>query len=142
MMFLRVLCLRFVQLASLIRSGNVLLNSCLCQSLCGWLAGLSTVGLNELDHLGDRLCGQNGKQICNQEELELLGTHRLSWLKLAQGNALAVVGATATSVDKGRVETVHVEVLIVDEETFAYCRVTVIERVHIEPKGIRDSLVR
>ena len=126
----------------LIRSGNDCTLELMFASLRRWLARFSTVGFNELDHLGDRLCGQNGKQICNQEELELLGTDRLSWLKLAQGNALAVVGATAASVNKGRVVTVHIEVLIVDEEAFAYCRVTVIERVHIEPTGIRGRVVR
>ena len=111
-------------------------NVSVCPSLRRWLARLSTVGLDELDHLGDCFCRQNGKQVCNQEELELLGTGSLFRLKLAQGDALAVVGATATSVDKGRVVTVHIKVLIVDEEAFAYSRVTVIERMHIEPTSI------
>ena len=56
----------------------------------------------------------------------MLGALGLSGLKLAQSDSLTIVGATTASIDKGRVETVHVKVLIIDEEAFSYCRVTVI----------------
>ena len=58
----------------------------------------------------------------------------LAGTELAQSDSLAVVGATPTSVNKGRVETMHVEVLIVDKEAFSNSRVTVIKCVDVEPK--------
>ena len=63
----------------------------------------------------------------------MFGALRLSGLELAESDSLAIIGTSTASVDKGRVETVHIEVLIVDEEAFAYCGVAVIESVNVEP---------
>ena len=57
----------------------------------------------------------------------------LSWAELAQGDALAIIGATSATINKGWVEPMHVEVIIVDEEAFTDSRVSIIQRVHIKP---------
>ena len=65
----------------------------------------------------------------------------LSGAELAESDSLAVIGPATTSINKGRVEAVHIEVLIVDEEALAHGSVSVIERVHIEPtKNEREKL--
>ena len=58
---------------------------------------------------------------------------RLSGAELAQGDSLAVIGASTTSIDKGRVETMHIKVIIVDEEAFTYCSVSIVKCVNVEP---------
>ena len=57
----------------------------------------------------------------------------LSGTELAKCNAFTIIRTSTTSVNKGRVEPMHVKVIIVDEETLAHSRVSVIERVHVEP---------
>lgn len=56
-----------------------------------------------------------------------------AWAELAQGDSLSVVWATSASVNKGRVVPVHVEMLVVNEETLTHSRVSVIQSVDIEP---------
>ena len=91
--------------------------------------------LNELDHLRDSFCRQNRKEICYQQELVGLTFFGGTGAELAERDALAVIRTTSAAVDKRRVEPVHVEVLVVDEEAFAYRRVPVIESVHVEPEA-------
>ena len=56
-----------------------------------------------------------------------------SGAELAKSDPLAIIRPTATSINKGRVETVHIEVLIVDKEALAHGSVSVIKSVYIEP---------
>ena len=98
------------------------------------LHGLSAIRLDELDHLGDGLCRQDGQQVCYQEELVCLATDGLPRAEFAESDALAVVGPSPPTIDKGWMEPMHVEVIIVDEKAFTDSRVPVIQRVHIEPR--------
>ena len=62
--------------------------------------------------------------------------------ELAKRDSLAVIRSTTTSINKGRVESVHIEVLIVDKEALTYCSVSVIECMYIEPtKNEREKLI-
>ena len=66
-----------------------------------------------------------------------------SGAELAKSDSLAVIGPATTSINKGRVEAVHIEVLIVDKETLTHGSVSVIECMHIEPtKNEREKLTR
>ena len=104
------------------------------------LDGLTTIRLDEPDHLRDGFCGENGQQVGYEQELELFASSRGSRSELAQSDALAIIRTTAPSIDKRRVEPVHVEMLIIDEETLSYSRVTVIKSVHIEPKEMKAKI--
>ena len=62
--------------------------------------------------------------------------------ELAKRDSLAVIRSTTTSINKGRVETMHIEVLIVNKEALTYCSVSVIECMYIEPtKNEREKLI-
>jgi hypothetical protein len=101
--------------------------------LSGGLDGFAAVRLDKLDHLGDGFRGENWEEVCDEDELVGLGAVGLARTELAESDSLAVVGSASASVDKGRVVAVHIEVLVVDEETFTYRGVPVIKRVHVEP---------
>ena len=61
--------------------------------------------------------------------------------ELAKRDSLAVIRSATTSINKGRVETVHIKVFIVNKEALAYGSVSVIKRVYIEPtKNKREKL--
>ena len=61
--------------------------------------------------------------------------------ELAKRDSLAVIRSTTTSINKGRVESVHIKVLIVDKEALTYGSVSVIKCMHIEPtKNEREKL--
>ena len=61
--------------------------------------------------------------------------------ELAKRDSLTVIRSTTTSINKGRVESVHIEVLIVDKEALTYGSVSVIKCMHIEPmKNEREKL--
>ncbi len=102
-------------------------------SLRWCLDGLAAVSLNKFDHLRDGLRGENREEVRYQEELVRFSAYGLLGHELAQSDALTVIGTSASAVDKGRVEPMHIEVLIVNEETFADRRVAVIQSVHVEP---------
>jgi hypothetical protein len=88
---------------------------------------LPKVALCELYHLRHSLGGEDGKQISDQKVPVLLAIGcTTARLEAAKCNALALIGATTAPIDKGRVEAVHIEVLIIDEETLSYCSVTVV----------------
>ena len=89
------------------------------------------VVLGELDHLGHCLRRENGQEICD-EQVPVLGLSASARLHAAESDALALVGAPAASVNERRVEPVHVEVLVVDEEALAHCRVAVVEGADVE----------
>ena len=61
-------------------------------------------------------------------------TSRLSGAELAKCDSLSIIRSAASSVDKGRVEPMHIEVLVINEETFSNCGVPVIQCMHIEPR--------
>ena len=64
-----------------------------------------------------------------------------SGAELAKSDSLAVIGPATTSINKGRVEAVHIEVLIVDKEALTHGSVSVIECMYIEPtKNEREKL--
>ena len=66
-----------------------------------------------------------------------------SGAELAKSDSLAVIRPATTSINKGRVEAVHIEVLIVDKEALTHGSVSVIECMHIEPtKNEREKLTR
>ncbi len=90
--------------------------------------------LHEFDHLRDCLSGKNREEVGDEDKLESLAVLWLAGAELAKSDALSIVGASSTSVDKGRVVAVHVEVLIVDEESFAHCSVSVVKSMHVEPE--------
>ena len=96
---------------------------------------LSAICLDELDHLGDGLCRQDGQQVGYQEELVCLATDGLPRAEFAESDALAVVGPTPATIHKGRVEPMHVEVIIVDEKALTDSRVPIIQGVHVEPRS-------
>ena len=54
--------------------------------------------------------------------------------ELAKSDSLAIVRATSASIDKRWMEPMHIEVLVIDEEALAYCRVAVIQCMNIEPR--------
>ena len=56
----------------------------------------------------------------------------LTGTELAKSDSLAVVGPTSTSINKGWVETMHVEVLIVDKEAFSDSCITVIKCMDVK----------
>ena len=62
-----------------------------------------------------------------------LVTDGLPRAEFAESDALTIVGPTPATIHKGRMEPMHVEVIIVDEEAFAYCRVPVIQRMYVKP---------
>ena len=74
----------------------------------------------------------------------MLGLSAGAGLDAAESDALALVGASAAAVDERRVEPVHVEVLVVDEEALAHCRVAVVEGADVEFDLVRKqrALVR
>ena len=64
-----------------------------------------------------------------------------SGAELAKSDSLAVIRPATTSINKGRVEAVHIEVLIVDKEALTYGSVSVIKCMYIEPtKNEREKL--
>ena len=69
-------------------------------------------------------------------------TSGASRLELAQSDTLTIVGATTSAIDKRRVVPVDFEMLVIDEETLSYGRVTVIKCVNVEPKAQRVSLIQ
>ena len=110
-------------------------------SLSGCLDWLTAICLHKSDHLRDGLGRQDGQQVGYQEELMSFCAGGLSGAELAESDSLAVIGPATTSINKGRVEAVHIEVLIVDEEALAHGSVSVIERVYIEPtKNEREKV--
>ena len=101
-------------------------------SLGGCLDWLSAVCLYKLDHLRDSFSGKDGQQIGYKKELMCFGACGSSGSELAKSDALAIIGATSTSVDKGRVVPVNIEMIVVNEETFTDSSVSIIESVHVE----------
>jgi len=91
--------------------------------------------------LRDSLGGKDGQQVGYQKELMCFRTGSSSGSELAKSDALAIVGTTSASVDKGRVVPVHIEVIVVNEETFSNSSVSVIESVNVEPI-LRVGLVK
>ena len=118
----------------------------MCSSLCGrvsgCLNGLTAVCLHKSDHLRDGLGWKDGQQVGYQEVLEI-SLAGGSGAELAKSDSLAVIRPATTSINKGRVEAVHIEVLIVDKEALTHGSVSVIECMHIEPtKNERENLTR
>ena len=50
----------------------------------------------------------------------------------AQGDAFSVIRASPSAVNKGRVESVHVVMIIIYEKTFAHSCISVGESIHVE----------
>ena len=95
--------------------------------------GLTNVGLSELNHLWYSLSRKNRQKVCNKNEPVLLTVSGTSTrLDSAQCDAFSLVRAASSSVDEGRVEAVHVEMLIIDEETLAHGSVAVLIRLDVE----------
>ena len=88
---------------------------------------------NKFDHLGYGFSREDGQQVRDQHKLVRLSILRSVRLEPAQGNAFAIVGPSPTAVYEGRVEPMHIVVLIVYEETFAHSRVAVSQSLHVEP---------
>ena len=89
--------------------------------------GLPDVGLCELDHLWHSFCRENRQQVCDENEPVLLTVGGTSTgLDSAQSNALSLVRPASSPVDKRRVEAMHIEMLIIDEETLSHGRVAVL----------------
>lgn len=55
------------------------------------------------------------------------------WSEFAKSDTFSLVWGTSASVDKWRVEPVHIIVLIIDEEAFAYSHVAISISVAVEP---------
>ena len=63
--------------------------------------------------------------------------------ELAKCDSLTVIRPATASINKGRMETVHIKVLIVDKEALTHSSVPVIKCMHIEPtKNEREKLTR
>ena len=89
--------------------------------------------LDEFDHLGDSFGGKDGQQVSYEQVLESFAGGGCSGAEFAESDALAIIGASSAAIDKRRMESVHVEVLTVDEEAFTDSGVPVIKCMHIEP---------
>ena len=57
----------------------------------------------------------------------------LSGAEFAQSDAFAVIRTPSASINKGRVVPMHIEMLIVDEETFANGGVSIVQSMHVKP---------
>ena len=99
----------------------------------GWLNWLTAVSLDEFDHLGDCLRRQDGQQVCYEKELVCFIACWLPGAELAQSDALAVVWTATSTINKGWMEPVHIEVIIVDKEALSDSRVPVVQSMHIKP---------
>ena len=64
----------------------------------------------------------------------------LSWSIFAEGNSFAIISATSTPIDKGRMESVHIKVIVVNKETLSDGRVPVIKSVHVESRKFKAQL--
>lgn len=93
------------------------------------------MGFSKLYHLRDSLSGQNWEQISDKHELICFIALGVLRLESAECNSFSVVWATSASVDEGRVKSMHVVVLVVDEETLTDSRVSVSKCIHIEPNA-------
>ncbi len=100
--------------------------------------GLPNVGLSKPNHLWHCLCRKNGQEICNKNEPVLFAVSGApSGLYSAQSDALALnsfalIRAAPSPVDERRVEAMHVEALIIDEEALADGRFTVLVRLNVK----------
>ncbi len=95
--------------------------------------GLPNVCLSEPNHLWHCLCRKNGQEICNKNEPVLFAVSGTpSGLYSAQSDALALIRAASSPVDERRVEAMHVEVLIIDEEALADGGVTILVRLNVK----------
>jgi hypothetical protein len=92
------------------------------------------VCFSKLDHLRNCLGRKDGKQVGDQQEPRLLVANVNSRLDLAESDAFSIVGASSSSIDEGRVESVDVEVLVVDEETFTNSGISVVESHGVKSK--------
>jgi hypothetical protein len=88
---------------------------------------------NKFDHLGYGFSREDGQQVRDQHKLVRLSILRSVRLEPAQGNAFAIVGPTPAPVYKGRVEPMHIVMLIVYEKTFAHSGVAVSQSLNVEP---------
>lgn len=89
--------------------------------------------LNEFDHLGDGFCGQNRKQVGDQQELVGLALNSIIRSESAKTDALALIRGATSAVDKWWVEPMHIEVLTSHGEALAHCHVAVSKRIAVEP---------
>ena len=90
--------------------------------------------LYELDHLGHGLCREDRQQVGDEQELVGFVADWRTWFKLAECNALTLIGAGPPPVDQWWVEPMHIIVLVVDEEAFAHSTVSISICIHIEPE--------
>ena len=88
---------------------------------------------NEFDHLWDCLSGQNRQQIGNQHVLVGLISSLGVGLKAAESDSFTIVGCSSASVNKWRVESVHIKVNIVNEKAFTNSSVTVVVSINVKP---------
>ena len=59
----------------------------------------------------------------------------------AQRDSLAIVWPASTAVDEGRVESVDIKVLVIDEEPFSHRRVSVLIRLNVKSRSALTSRV-
>ena len=67
-------------------------------------------------------------------------TGSTSRTELAKSNSLAIIGTTTAPVNKGRVVSMHIKVIIVDEEALSHSGVSVVKCVNVEPKRQETDL--
>ena len=95
-----------------------------------WIAG---VRLAELDHLGKCLGGKDWQEVGGQQ---ILVSFTISCgrarLKPHEADAFAVLGAATPPVDQRWVESVHVKMNIVYEETLTNSNIAILIRLHVE----------
>ena len=100
------------------------------------------MGLNELDHLRYSLSGEDWQKISNQEVLVGFPSGRRLWLEPAECDALSIVGATTSAINKGSMEAVNIEVLIIDEKALTNGNISIVESANIKSKCmVRDRRV-
>ena len=100
---------------------------------------MADIVLSKLDHLWDSLGREDGQQVGNENEPILLSLGCASGLDPAESDALALIRASSPSIDQRRMEAVHIEMLIVDEEALAHRGVAVLVRLQVELDLIRQQ---
>ena len=93
---------------------------------------------HEFYHLRHCLRGQNWKQVGDQQELVSLAICSILWLEAAESNTLAIIGASPSSVDKWRVESMNIEVGSINKETFSHGAIAIQIGGNVKPEIVID----
>lgn len=95
--------------------------------------------LNKFNHLGDSLGRQDRQQISYKQELVTLIIDGGSRFIFTEGDTFTFVGSAPASVDKWWMESVHIKVFVVDEETLSDGAISVCVCVNVKPKQVNPA---